>query len=161
MDNDVEARPLLSKRDPRHSYIRFANRTTRKVDVIWINFEGVRVKYKTLEPREEFDVTSFVTHPWIFLDSETHTKLIVKSKEYFDCPVPTEVRLREGQIVSLRLYVAITLPVYSLKECALQCIQKCLNHPKAAYQLEIPSALQDDLFQRCNLTFNVSKPNQS
>jgi len=148
--------PLRSTKDARPSYIRFANRTSRRVDVIWINFEGVRVKYKTLEPTEEFDVTSFVTHPWVFLDAETHTKLMVNSQEYFNCP-ETGVRFKGGENLRphpFRLYVTITLPVYSLMECALQCVQRNLNHPRAAYQLEIPSALQTELFQRCNLSYN-------
>lgn len=38
--------PLRSKASNKHAYIRFMNMTRRKVDVIWINYEGVRVKYK-------------------------------------------------------------------------------------------------------------------
>lgn len=40
------------------SFVRFCNATERKVDVIWINYEGARVRYKTLEPKEFVDVIS-------------------------------------------------------------------------------------------------------
>lgn len=41
---------------------------------------------QTLEPNDHFDVTSFVSHPWIFRDAETHMKLNCGSREVFDCP---------------------------------------------------------------------------
>jgi len=157
-DNEAPP-PVRSKNSTRHSHVRFVNMTCRRVDVIWINYEGVRVKYRTLEPKDYFDVTSFVTHPWIFLDSETHNKLVVSSKEVFDIPEPVYVRGKEGAPQPTRAYVKITLPVYSLKECSLQMIQKCLKNPKDAFELEIPTLLQRDLHQRCCLTFGT-RPRQ-
>lgn len=44
------------------SFVRFCNATERKVDVIWINYEGARVRYKTLEPKEFVDVFSIYNH---------------------------------------------------------------------------------------------------
>ncbi|CAG7836705.1 unnamed protein product [Allacma fusca] len=119
---------------------------------------GVRVKYKTLEPNEYFDVTSFVNHPWIFRDSETQTKLVVRSQEVYDCPEPVYVKLREGMLRPTRSLVTITLPVYSLQECAMQAIQRALHTPEDAYKLEIPVALQKELHHRCSLTLRIRKP---
>ncbi|XP_076308522.1 von Hippel-Lindau protein [Tachypleus tridentatus] len=65
------------------SYVRFWNRTQRKVDVIWMNYEGNRVKYKTLHPHKFVDVNTFVTHPWIFWDSNTHDQMVVHGQKVF------------------------------------------------------------------------------
>ena len=32
------------------SFLRFINRTPRLVDVIWLNYDGIRIRYKTLPP---------------------------------------------------------------------------------------------------------------
>jgi len=157
----MEPTGIRSKNSNRHSYVRFINATERRVDVIWINYEGVRVKYKTLDPAEYFDVTSFVSHPWVFLDAETHTKLVVSSKEIFDCPAPNFVRLGEGIIRPTRAHVTISLPIYSLHECALQTVQRCLRNPRDAYRLEVPAPIQKELFQRCSLSWGMRSNNRS
>ncbi|OXA58667.1 von Hippel-Lindau disease tumor suppressor [Folsomia candida] len=136
-----------SKASRRPSYIRFKNTTERKVDVIWINYDGVRVKYKTLQPKEFFDVTSFVSHPWIFRDSDNHTKLICSSREIFDCPEPVYVKVNDG-VRATRKLVNISLPLYSLHDCAMQAIQKMMKDPDDVYALEIPSSLQKELYDR-------------
>lgn len=48
------------------SFVRFVNRTQRHVDIVWLNYEGARVRYKTLQPEQFVDVNTFVGHPWIF-----------------------------------------------------------------------------------------------
>ena len=74
------------------SFVRFCNATQRKVEVIWINYEGARVKYKTLEPQEFFDVNTYVAHPWVFQDAVTHESLNANSKHIFEQGVWYEVR---------------------------------------------------------------------
>lgn len=66
------------------SFVRFCNATQRKVEVIWINYEGARVKYKTLEPEEFFDVNTYVAHPWVFQDAVTRESLNVNSKSIYE-----------------------------------------------------------------------------
>lgn len=66
------------------SFIRFKNVTQRIVDVIWINYEGARVKYKTLQPEEFFDVNTYVAHPWIFLDALSHERLNANSRHLYE-----------------------------------------------------------------------------
>jgi len=155
--NPANPMPLLkSKTSSKHAYIRFINMTKRLVDVIWINYEGVRVKYKTLQPTEYFDVTSFVNHPWIFRDAETHTKLVVSSQEVFDVPEPVYLRLQNGRVQATRAIVAITLPLYSLHECALQAVQKLIREPSHVESLEIPYSLKKELLERCNFNYRLT-----
>jgi hypothetical protein len=51
---------LRSKSSARASYIRFLNTTTRRVDVIWINYDGVRVKYKVYKNKMRSKGTSMI-----------------------------------------------------------------------------------------------------
>jgi von Hippel-Lindau disease tumor supressor len=41
------------------------------VNILWLNYEGERVRYKTLQPNQFVDVNTFVGHPWIFRDADT------------------------------------------------------------------------------------------
>ena len=66
-----------------HSFVRFVNVTERRVNVVWLNYEGERVHYKTLQPQHFVDVNTFVGHPWIFQDADTGDKLVVQLKEEY------------------------------------------------------------------------------
>jgi len=139
---------VKSHHSTRPSYIRFKNTTTRRVDVIWINYDGVKVKYKTLLPTEYFDVTSFVSHPWIFRDADNQSvKFVCGSREIFDCPQPVYVKLKNG-VRATRQVVNITLPLYSLRDYALRTVEKHMRKADDAYALAIPANLQKELFER-------------
>lgn len=78
---------IRSRPNKELSFVRFLNLTHRKVEVIWMNFEGVRVRYKILEPQDYFDVNTYVAHPWVFQDSKTHEYLLANLKEIYE-PTP-------------------------------------------------------------------------
>ena len=73
-----------SKKSTVCSLIRFQNRTDRQVDIIWLNYEGARVKYRTLCANDFVDVNTFVGHPWIFIDAESGERLVVELKEVYE-----------------------------------------------------------------------------
>lgn len=98
---------LRSQPSRRLTFVRFENATLRKVDVIWINFEGGRVKYKTLEPKQFFDVNTYVKHPWLFQDALTHEPLVVKSKPVFQPGPWYEVSPLETEIKSCVLLLRV------------------------------------------------------
>lgn len=132
-DRDVELE-VRSKHSMCRSFVRFINNTDRKVDVIWINFEGQHVKYKTLPPSSFFNADTFATHPWVFIDSETQDRLVVNCAEVFIAEP------RQG-----RTHVYITIPLYTLRERALQVVRNALSQPEDAFKLELPITLQREL----------------
>ena len=103
---ETETKKLKSGPAREMSHVRFVNHTTRRVDIIWINYVGQCVKYKTVEPRMHFDVTTFVGHPWVFRDSDTGDKLVVQLKSIYN---PPSLEVEEGA-QPRRKVVFITLP---------------------------------------------------
>ena len=58
----------------------FANRSTKDVELIWINYKGIEQRYITLKPKQYFKCKTFLTHPWIFRDSQTKRRLCFDTK---------------------------------------------------------------------------------
>ena len=81
--NAANEQVLKSQKSVHCSFVRFQNATAKGVDVIWINYEGLRVKYKTIYPGEFMDINTFVGHPWIFCDSETGERMVAQLRDVF------------------------------------------------------------------------------
>lgn len=64
-------------------YLRFINRTLRKVNVIWIDYNGFTRNYGTLDPTRHFDIHTYEGHPWICEDSVTMTRMLLNKSEIF------------------------------------------------------------------------------
>jgi von Hippel-Lindau disease tumor supressor len=74
------ARPFADKKHPAEeaglksydtqidSTISFVNKGKKPVKVYWINYEGERMHYKTLDAGESYDQPTFLTHPWLIAD---------------------------------------------------------------------------------------------
>lgn len=65
------------------SFLRFVNRTTRTVNVTWIDYEGQSMHYKTLSPGCYVDVNTFVGHPWTFQDRDSGDMLVVQCQAVY------------------------------------------------------------------------------
>ena len=48
--------------------VTFVNRSEGYRSVMWIGFDGQPVNYANLNPGEQFSVSTFLTHPWMFTD---------------------------------------------------------------------------------------------
>lgn len=87
MPNEQE-NSLKSEKCDKFSFVTFVNKTHRKVDVLWLDYNGRRVKYATLGINNNtYEITTYETHPWIFRDSDTGDKLVVQGGQEVYYPV--------------------------------------------------------------------------
>ena len=105
-------RPLRSVHGMVESPVRFVNLTGRQVDVMWINYQGEEVLQANLKTNSRLDLNTFVTHPWIAVDSNTNERMLLNFREtYF--PGQPEIRRMDFQrrkAYAVRAQVNITLP---------------------------------------------------
>jgi len=135
--------PSLRSRDTKISVqLTFINNTERKADVYWIDFKGKYVHYKQLLPGQGLRLNTYETHPWVFLDHATKASLVVLNKRVF---LPQYIE-RDGE--PLPVAYRITIPLYSLKERAIQALVASLGCGLEGVLAQLPYTLQQEV-QRC------------
>lgn len=129
----------------------FCNRTPRVVQPIWVDFRGNPKPYSVLQPGTAMKMCTYVGHPWLFREVKTDDPMKVNTKElYLPQAAPPS-----GNAVM----VDITLPVYSLKDRALQVIRK-LVQPKDFRRLEIAQCLHEELEDKPSTAKDLRRMNQ-
>ncbi len=113
-----EKRPLRSIKDDRFAMVTFICRTKRRADVFWLDYQGGRVKYATLEHGQPFPILTFETHPWVFRDADTGSVLVANNKDEVYFPVQWT---GEGQTL-----VFIDIPGMYCHDCTLNLIINCM-----------------------------------
>jgi len=63
--------PLRSKHDLTPTQVTFRNETRNPINVLWINYEGREVPYRTLDPGDSYRQPTFASHPWRLRDAMT------------------------------------------------------------------------------------------
>ncbi|XP_015188609.1 PREDICTED: von Hippel-Lindau tumor suppressor homolog [Polistes dominula] len=131
------------------SYVRFTNYTKRIVDLYWIDFQGIAIKYGSLTPDQYLEINTYATHPWICVDAETKERYWVNNKEVF-YPEPWIGKCVNNEQYILRLVnridARILTPMYSLVELSARAITRCLQYREQVNKLNLPRCLENKLF---------------
>ncbi|XP_059480411.1 von Hippel-Lindau disease tumor suppressor [Neocloeon triangulifer] len=163
----MPATELRSIESLQPAYPTFINGTTRNVDIVWLNFSGQPIVYKTLQPRRPFRVNTFVTHPWLFVDADSRDRLLGRGQLIYMPEAPNSEPIK-------RHTVLITIPVYPLLVRSLQVLRDCLKPeiinmcmqseklPEAIQGLRLPKTLQVKLvkFIRSSQEFRITNAEQ-
>jgi len=107
--------------------------------VYWINYRGKYVHYKVLSPGQRLSVNTWETHPWLFLDHATRASLVVLNKRVF---LPQYIE-RDGE--PLPVTYRISIPLYSLKERAIQALLASLGPDPRPLLAQLPQTLRHEL----------------
>jgi len=147
-EEDPPVRPLRSLHGIIESPVRFVNRTGRQVNVIWINYQGEEVLQATLTKNSRLDLNTFMTHPWIAVDSHTNERMLLNLRETY-LPGEPEIRRMDFQrrrAYAVRAQVSITLPVYRLEEYCVMTLRNIVL-PQNIDKLPLPRLILEKISQ--------------
>ncbi|CAG9765703.1 unnamed protein product [Ceutorhynchus assimilis] len=147
-NNDPNVRSVESTQ---RCYVRFINTTSKTIDLMWVNFAGVYVRYRILRKDDYIDVNTFKTHPWIAKDFMTKDILHIDSKYSYEPRTSKEIIqerfpdriIPENHEARIRAY--ITLPLFSLRYACLLTVRNHMLNEEDVDQLLLPKSLSEDL----------------
>jgi von Hippel-Lindau disease tumor supressor len=149
VDGQETERPvpeLRSKDNEHQSLVRFVNISQREVDIVWMNYEGQGVTYKTIPHKKSFDINTYVSHPWVVKDSKTQESMHLLHGQTRNATVlwPEGPKSNLMNRAALRRLVFITLPVFTLKERCFQIIRDAGVTKETFKELTLPKTLERD-----------------
>lgn len=143
------------------SPVYFVNKTSRDIDIIWIDYNGDEVQYNTLPPNKCYQMSTFLTHPWIFRDHKRRDKLLSFYKNIESINNNNKSRvIFDNVFISMSTepqIVFISNGLYTLKERCLQALFDTIPDTKDWHLLEIPKSLVNDYhnyLNRCKANAN-------
>ena len=74
---DPLGRPLHSLEGNEYSNVAFVNHSDHAVAMYWFNYQGIRVHYGDISPRDVAFMETFVSHPWQFVDRNSNLSMMV------------------------------------------------------------------------------------
>jgi hypothetical protein len=149
-----EKRVLRSFNSENEFIARFVNQTTRNVHLIWIDFKGEEVLYKTLPPNHYFTIKTYLTHPWILREHKRRDKLffIDKNNNNNNKNNNNKSSLNDvfvGKSADNQI-VYIFNGLYTLKERCFQLFFDKMPFIHSFESLEIPKSLINDYHNYIN-----------
>lgn len=135
------------------AFLRFFNRTSRPVDVWWRDYNGAKRHYVRLEPGANYNINSFVTHPWEFTDVSTRERYVINNNPIYRPP-------RNIGGMMYRTNWNITVGVRTLRHTVLLVLATHLNDTDAVNSLGLPRVLAEELKHLISLIHRPLTPPQ-
>lgn len=136
---------LRSKECTTPAHVRFTNRTERIVDIFWANFQGILIPYRRLQPGEKYDISTFTTHPWIFIDPRTGERMQTQNNDVFFPKPYFMINPTTKALVKARREILIQFPLRTLRDAAKWTIVKEIQSDSDLCELGLPRTLKDEL----------------
>ncbi|KAF2352514.1 von Hippel-Lindau disease tumor suppressor beta domain [Trinorchestia longiramus] len=142
-----EPQPLRAVSTDRPSFVTFRNCTDRLVDVYWFDYQGNSVLYKTLPAQGRLSVNTYETHPWSFVDHHSRARLVVNhARVFFPRHYAEDLGVDAvNDVTPLHRTVDITIPIFTLKDCAIQALLKSVGDIAQLRCLQLPGTLLNDV----------------
>uniref|UniRef100_T1IP76 von Hippel-Lindau disease tumour suppressor beta domain-containing protein n=1 Tax=Strigamia maritima TaxID=126957 RepID=T1IP76_STRMM len=122
-------------------YVQFQNGTERFVDIIWVDYIGQWIRYETLSPGDSYDVYTYVSHPWVFLDGDTGIRLhaVGRGKVFFPLMSDCQHELDNDGVVHLTpIQITVSVPVFTLKQRCLEIMCLLASDRDTFLHLNLP-----------------------
>nr|XP_023015489.1 protein Vhl [Leptinotarsa decemlineata] len=135
----------------KRAYVRFLNKTSLEVDLIWLDFSGRQKVFKTLGKDQFLDVNTFIMHPWMAVSHHSKKNLYIEGQIHHYPPASiTYFRKRYPDVdipddFETRTIAVITVPLFSLKYTALLAVRRMLRQSSDAEELDLPKKLIAEL----------------
>ena len=119
------------------TFVGFENHCKHSVEVIWLDYKGQPVWYNTLRPGQNYQQQTYVTHPWVCVESDTgrFELMEINSREIL---YPEKKHIR----------AVITEPRRTLYELCVICVR---NHLRTVFGLGMLDHLMEDKVHRLSL----------
>lgn len=147
----------------------FKNKTQKRASLKWLDFSGNEIEFAKLLPEQTYSASTFITHPWIFIDIDTGENLSVQVP---GCRLPvfeaykftqrlvhlaslqqlTQMLRGEAQIV-VRIVDQVYPPPSDLRLQAMNVVEEVLEGRSIdeISSLELPKSLEEELVRNLSL----------
>lgn len=99
--NRVANQSLKSAQSITVCHVRFENRTTRKTDILWFDYNGCAVRYCAILPGVAVNMVTFVGHPWVCRDSDSGDQLLINHRDVFTATSGTDPGSRTTVMITI------------------------------------------------------------
>ena len=99
--NKVANQSLKSSQSVTACHVRFENRTTRRTDLLWFDYNGCAVRYCTIPPDCGVNMVTFVGHPWMCCDTDSGYQVLINHRDVFTATSGTDQQSRTTVMITI------------------------------------------------------------